>query len=62
MNKQETNHNFKGLRQWYSAVGSSNVLKITRRLKILKTTTIRKLVLRKSEKSQCGGPALKRFL
>ena len=51
MNKQETNNNFKGVRQWYSAVGSGSVLKIIRHLKILKTTTFRTVVLRRSEES-----------
>jgi len=62
MKKQETNHNFKGLRQWYSAVSSSNVLKIIRCLKILKTTIFRKVILRKNEETQFGGSASKRFL
>jgi hypothetical protein len=59
MNKQETNHNFKGVRQWYSAVSCSDVLKIIRRRKILKTTVFRKVFLRKSEESQSGGSMLK---
>jgi hypothetical protein len=61
MNKQETNHNFKTVRQWYSAVGSSNVLIIIRRLKFL-TTTFRNVVLRRSEESQSGGSVCKRSL